>query len=477
MADTLKFDDVLSVMKENNPKLLESWKDRKISGAKTILDSKLRRKVVDEVRFKLRGGAQIAFIGDDDQEKLIKIVGGRERAQKSLDYIRMMTEENADSLTDEDRVASEILTTSLEKYIKILEARQAERNIVKKNPLPTIAEMQGTMESIDKSDKTDKEKQKEKKDYMISMQDKYKKELDKLKHKLEGIRLKIGDKGIITKTSDDGVEVKNFEAINNLYEQFQSLTMSVYDYGQTYEFIKETLDRMKEERATAPIRRATDPKVPPVPYFAKPKRKGEEVKDEQKDKDEEKEKVIPIDIPKKPKTRDSMIAYIDGKLCYEGARYRDKVWMKRKALDLDIEKGNRRESFITRTEFGRNLVAMLPNRALKRSAIHKISNDEINMGELYDIMTLGELRWESRRLLAERDEQDERDEYDDELFGEFPEESVMDRDDIRKQSRKDLEDLSKQLDEMEMYDKKAKQDARIDEPTGDRSSDDDDLEL
>ena len=102
MASTLKFDDILNIMKENNPKLLESWKDRKINGAKTILDSKLRRKVIDEVRFKLRGGVQISFVGNGEQEKLLRVIGGRERAQKSLDYIRKMTEESKDELSGED---------------------------------------------------------------------------------------------------------------------------------------------------------------------------------------------------------------------------------------------------------------------------------------------------------------------------------------------------------------------------------------
>ncbi len=380
MADTLSFEDVLKVVKENNPKLLEAWKDRKISGARTILDSKLRRKVVDEVRFKLKGGAQIAFIGDDDQEKLVKIVGGKEKAKKSLDYIKKMTEENGETLSDEDRAASDILTTSLEKYIKILEARQIERNRVKTNKVPTVAEMQETMARVDESDKSDKEKQKEKEDYMRSMQEKYQRELDILKHKLEGIRLKLADKKVLTKQGENGVEVRNFEALNNLYEQFQALTMSVYDYGQAYSFVQETLEGLKKQKA-----------VPSVPHIEKPKKKEEP---------EEKKKLI-IDVPDTPKVMKFQPVITDGEIAYNYGRYRDKVWMKRTALEMDLESGKRKETIFTKSPLIRSIISFLPNRRLKESAIRKISRDEMDLGELYDINALGEIRWLSGRKAEE----------------------------------------------------------------------------
>ena len=120
MADTLDFENILKIIKENNPKSIELWQNRKISGAKTLFNSPYKHKIVDEVRFKLKGGVQIAFIGDDEQEKLIKIVGGRDKAQKTLNYIKKCSAENSENLSDEDKVLLDILNTSLKKYIKLL---------------------------------------------------------------------------------------------------------------------------------------------------------------------------------------------------------------------------------------------------------------------------------------------------------------------------------------------------------------------
>ena len=451
MSNTLKFEDVLNLVKENNPKAIEAWKDKKIAGAKTLFVSPYRRAVVDEVRFKIRGGAQISFIGDPDQEKVVKILGGKDRAQKTLDYLTQYNEEHSEELSEVDKLAAEILTTSLSKYIRILEVRQQEREAKKVKPL-TRVEMQDHLNEIDLSEKSDREKLEEKKEYLLSMQDRYNLDFDILKHKLEGIRIKIASKTIVTKKTDNGVEVTNLDALKKLHDQFQALKPEVYEKGLDVAFIRETLaainqelEGIKRDFYDDPVEDSEGEDKKPKDEDKKPVEVKEPVPDEEQEEQEERElrelldgvfakgrearrqaqmqKPIDLDDGEKEETPEEIPdtarlskllrqesdeeelvqprftrSVVNGEVAYDFGRNRDRIKMRRMALEMDLDSGAIKETFLMRFTPFRALRALIPSKELKRSAIQKLSDETIPIGSIYEIPEIGEIRLISDRI-------------------------------------------------------------------------------
>ena len=443
MSSTLKFEDVLNLVKENNPKALEAWKDRKVSGATTLFNSPYRRKVVDEVRFKIRGGAQISFIGDPEQEKIIKIVGGRERAQRTLDYLTKYNEEHKDELSEEDELAADLLTTSLSKYIRILEIRQQEREAKKVKPI-TRVDMQDKLNEIDLTDKSEKEKLEEKKAYLLSMKDRQQLDYDKLKHKLEGIRIKIADKTIVTKKDKDGVKVVNFDALRKLHDQFEAIRPEVTEKGLDVAFINESLAEIKQEleemkkpaeqkptevkpednkseetieeetvedETVKRIKEAVDEACEDVDdtKVLKPELKLVSDSEEEEDSRDIPETTDLLKLFRRPTEEEEfpqtkfVKSVVVGEVAYDFGRPMDRYKMRRMALEMDLDTGAIKETFLMRFTPFRALRALIPSKTLRDSAMEKLEDETIPLGSIYEIPQIGEIRMISDKVMEKRE--------------------------------------------------------------------------
>lgn len=244
MSNLVDFDEVLRIIREKNPFIAELFGDKKVSGTRLISGSPYKRDVADETRFVLKGGAQVSFVGGDDQEDFVKILGGKEKAQKSLDFLNEYSKRK-EGLSVVSELAADILTISLEKYIKKLSSKEQNR-LPKRPNLTSIEEMNNALGDIDNNGES-MSKTEEKLQYLMGIKRLYKRRLDEIKIKLESLKLQISDKSIITKgTEDGGREIANMDSIQRLYDSFQNMRGTSYEYMRIIKFINDKIRSIRK---------------------------------------------------------------------------------------------------------------------------------------------------------------------------------------------------------------------------------------